>query len=135
MNENPFEKKSTPPPAPEKVPVKTRKLAEGVSTGWEQERCFTIEEVIAALKEFVEDGGEVIVTERLLSHEGVLIAAYLRAPGSDHGYSYMLKGNHGPRNGSLVTMIDRLEYDGPNSEDIVGGDVLAEYKAGVWVKK
>lgn len=71
--------------------VKIKRLGEGVSTGWEGERLFTTEEVMAAVKELDPKAEDLCVTDKLLSFEGVLLSASLRAPGSVIGYSFMMK--------------------------------------------
>ncbi len=125
------EQTTTSPNEVKKVTTKT--LGEGGSTGWEGERTFTAEEVIAAVKELDQKAGNVEVTDQLVSHEGVLLSVSLRVPGSASGYSYMLKGNHG---GSFRTrtVIDQIEYASSDSEVVVFAMEIAECKNGVWVK-
>jgi len=122
-------------PVVEVAPIKTKTLGEGGSTGWENETTFTAEEVVKALKEINPAVGDVKVIEQMVSHEGVLLRVDLRAPGSTSGYSYMLKGKHGPRNGSKVTKIERIDYAGPDSEDVEYAEIVAEYQNDAWVKK
>ncbi len=136
MSEKPFsggEKTAVSTIEAVKKEVKVTKLAEGVSTGWEGERTFTEEEVIFAVKEIVLGAGEIQVTDKTVNHEGVLIALFVRAPGSDVSYSFVLKGDHG-RNSRTRTVIDRIDYASPDSEEIVYSEEIAEEKNGVWVK-
>ncbi|MFH1621152.1 MAG: hypothetical protein ABIB04_03640 [Patescibacteria group bacterium] len=57
----------------------------------------------------------------------------MRAKGSASGYSYMLKGTHGGSFRSR-TVIDRIDYAGPDSEEVEYAEEIAEYKGGALVK-
>lgn len=122
----------TAAPGAEAMPIPTKRLNQGESTGWEGERVFTVEEVVAAVKEVDALAGDVQVTDQVVSHEGLLLSMSMRAPGSEIGYSYMLKGTHG---GSFHTrtVIERIDYDKPDSELVTFAEEIAEYKDGAWV--
>lgn len=134
MNENPFDGEKKTADA-EAAQVKTVRYGEGVAKGWENERQFTVKEIIAALKEVGENAGDLKVTEEYLSFEGVLVTVVLRAKGSAVGYTYTLKGNYGQGNFNKETMIEKVDFMGPDSEDVEMGFQIAAYKDGNWVKK
>lgn len=133
MSEKPF---SGAPSSPETetTAIKIKRLGEGVSSGYENELTFSPEQVIAIIQEMVIEAGDIKPTDQTFSHEGVLVSMYMRAKGSETGYSYTLKGNHGPRNKSTVTEIDRVFYDAPDSDDEVGGEIIAEFHDAAWIK-
>ena len=134
MGENSF-RGDNRQPVVETEQVKTRKLKEGESTGWEHEHRFTQEEVLAVIKGLDINSGDLKVTEQLVSHEGVLLISYMRTLGRASGYSYMLKGNHGPNCGSKETEIFRIDYSSVESEDVEYAEIIAEYKNNAWVKR
>lgn len=117
--------------------VQTKTLAEGESTLAEGEPTFTAAEVIAAIKAVESNIGELVVTEQIVSHDGVLLSCSARAPGSDMGYTYSIRGMYGKSagaGGNTRTTIFRLEYLGPDSEDMMGVEEIANCKNGVWEK-
>ena len=122
-------------PVVEMTPVKITTLEEGISTGWEKERQFTEEDAKKAVEEMDAQAIGLVTTEKVLSHEGVLVSLYLRAPDSKVGYVFKLIGNHGPGNGAKNTMIERVRYARPNSEKAVYAEAIAEYQNGAWEKK
>lgn len=130
MSENHFDQAA---PAVEDAKVNVRTLAEGVSNGWEKEQTLTIEQVMVAIQELDVEiaGGSLVVTDKLFSHDGTLLSMDARDAAGDGGVSYMLIGNHG-RSRSSATLLERIRYD----DDIpMGGDIIAEYIKGAWVKK
>lgn len=133
MYEKPFGMEPRAPEVEVKQ-MKIKKLEEGVSTGWENERRFTMEEVVAALQELGIESADLKTTDQIVSHEGVLLSAYMRAPQSASGYLYMLKGSHGPHLGSTKTTIDSVDYADSESEDVVYAEAIAEYRDDTWVK-
>ena len=124
MMESPFDDANNKPPVVEKAPVKTKQLAEGVSTEWENEKTFTAEEVMSSVQEVDPQAGELTVTEQILNHEGVIVALTLKnAEGFE--YSFGLIGNHGPRVQNTVTTLIR---ETPTSYP----ETLADFVDGVW---
>lgn len=123
---------------PEKVKkeVKVKIIAEGASTGWEGEQTLTEGAVMEAIKELVgANVGDVEITDKVLSHDGVILSLHVRAPGSASSYYYMLKGVHGV-GGSFTerTHIGCIDYKGPDSEDVYFAEEIAEYAEGAWKK-
>lgn len=133
MNEKPPGGEKKAPYFPEASKKIIKELAEVVSSNYENERTFTAEEVVEAIKELDAKAGDLKITKRLES-KGVLISMYARAQGSSSGYSFTLKGDHGPGKVNMQTTIEGIDYAGPDSEDIEYAWQIAEYKNGAWVK-
>lgn len=115
------------------TPVNTKVLAEGVSTGWESESRFTAEDVATALRGLFPEAKDARVTDRTMNHEGVLIALSMRAPGSPTGYEFVLKGKHG-KIARTRTLIDRIDYKGPDSNETDWSEEIMQFKNGKWEK-
>lgn len=116
--------------------AKNIKLEEGVSTGWEDEIRFNEVMIKAVVGELdVEKKEALQVTERVVNHEGIIVSLTLRAKGSLTGYTFDLKGSHGPRYGSAVTAISRDSYAGADSDKITYSENIADCIAGGWTKK
>ena len=118
----------------EAAPIKIKTLNEGESTGWEGEQTFTVEEVIAAVKERETSAGDIKVTDKIVNHDGTLLSMSMRAPGSDIGYSYVLRGVHG-KTFRARTIIDRIDYADGGSDEVTYAEEIAEYKEGKWIKE
>lgn len=136
MNENSFgaDDKSLA----EVIESKTKRLGEGESTGWDNERRLTIREVVAELWNLGVETRGLKVTSQLVSFEGVPLLLHFRIPGNITGYYYELKGQHG-KIGTAVTTLGSIDYAGPDSDELDYPasipQVLAECQNGVWVKK
>jgi len=113
--------------------VKTITRGQDHPREWEGERIFTEDEVIAAVLEIVGSEGW-DTTERVLSHDGVLLESYLRKVGSDVGYQYVIKGAH--KNALSRTVIIKIDYMSADfaADDLCGAEEIAEYRDGKWVK-
>ncbi len=113
------------------TPVNTKRLEEGQSTGWENERTFTVQEISAILKEIDPRSSDAKIINQTFSYDGTLVKLSLRADGSCLGYEYILKGVHG---GSFRgrTVIERIDYVGPQSEEVDWSEEIAEYTSDAW---
>jgi hypothetical protein len=114
---------------------KITKLEKGEFTAPENERIFHAEEVLAAIKELEKEAGDLKITNQLVSQEGVLLMLGARTPGSASGYEYILKGTYGAHGSSMVTKVDRIDFDGPDSEEVIFGEVIAEYIDNNWKRQ
>ena len=99
----------------------------------DNERHFSIEEIITVIKKLDKNARDLNVREELLSYEGVVVQAVLRAPGSPFGYSYSLKGSYEQKKREQTT-IDRFDYASPDSDDVVWSEHIGTYKKEGWIK-